>query len=681
MSSEIRVNNTILAVYAKCGKLSLARKFFDKMDGKDKVSWNSIITGYCLTGKIEEARWLLSLMQKDGFEPGLVTWNIFITSYNQLGNCDLAMEVMKEMEGCGITPDVVTWTSMVSGLAQSNRIVQALDMFREMLLVGVEPNAVTLMTAISACASFTALWKGMELHSIAVKMGLDEDVLIRNSLIDLYSKCGKLEAARQVFDMILEKDVCTWNSMISGYCQAGYCGKAHDLFMSMLQSGIAPNVITWNVMITGHMQNGDEDLAMDLFQRMEKDGTIKRDTASWNSLIAGYLQNGQKNKALGIFRQMQLYCVRPNPVTILSLLPACANLVDAKKVKEIHACVFRHNLLSDLSVLNSLIDSYAKAGNLVYSRKIFDRMSTKDIVTWNTMIAGSVLLGCSNTALALLEQMKNVGLKLNRGTFLSVISACGLGGMVEKGKQIFSSMTEDYFVLPSMEHYVAMVHLFGRAGRLEEAVEFIENMTIEPDFSVWSALLIACKVHGNVNLAIYAGERLLELKPGNALIQQFVLQMYATRGNSDESFNARKAYKGNDTERSLGWSWIEVRNVVHTFVAGDQSKPNSEILHSWVKKMAGEIRKPESHQGLFFLEEENEEISGVHSEKLAIAFALIGSTQASKSIRIIKNLRICSDCHRVAKFISMTHGCKIYLKDPACLHHIKDGHCSCGDYW
>ncbi|XP_059634420.1 pentatricopeptide repeat-containing protein At1g19720 [Cornus florida] len=681
MSSETRVNNSLLAVYAKCGNLSLARTFFENMEGKDTVSWNSIITGYCQKGEIGEARRLLDLMYEEGIEPSLVSWNILIMSYNQLGNCDIAIETMKEMESFGIAPDVFTWTSMISGFAQNNRRSQALELFRKMFLEGVEPNGITLMSAISVCASLKALSKGKELHSIAVKMGFSGDVLVGNSLIDMYSKCGgELEAARRVFDMVLEKDAYTWNSMIGGYCQAGYCGKAHDLFMKMHESDVPPNVITWNVMITGYMQNGDEERAMDLFQRMEKDG-VKRNTASWNSLIAGYLQNGHKNKALRIFRQMQSFRVRPNSVTILSVLPACANLVAAKKVKEIHGCIFRRSLESELSVANILIDAYAKSGNIVYSKTIFDKMSTKDIITWNTLIAGYVLHCCSYAALDLFDQMTKMGLKPTRGTFVSLISAYGLLGMVDEGKRIFSGMSEDYHILPGLEHCAAMIHLFGRSGRLEEAFKFIEGMAIEPDFSVWDALLTACRVHGNIRLAVHAVERLFELETGNALFQRLVLQTYELRGISDDYLNVRKPGIRNDSKESVGWSWIEIKNTVHTFVAGDKCKLNAETLYSWIRSVEGEIGGPYSHAGLCIEEEEWEEIDGVHSEKLAFAFAFTVSPQTSQTIRIVKNLRMCGDCHRMAKFISKTHGREIYVSDSKCLHHFKNGHCSCGDYW
>lgn len=679
MSSEIRVNNSLLAVYAKCGLLGCGKKLFESMEMRDTVSWNSIIMAYCHKGDIIEARRLLNLMRLQGVEPSLITWNILVASYNQLGRCDEALEVMKEMEGNGIMPDVFTWTCLISGLAQHNRNSQALELFQEMILNGVTPSEVTLTSTISARASLKDLRKGIELHSLVVKLGFDGEVIIGNALVDLYSKCGKLEAARLVFDMIPEKDVCSWNSLIGGYCQAGCCGKAYDLFMKMHEFDVSPNVITWNVLITGHMQNGDEDQALDLFWRMEKDGSIKRDAASWNALIAGYLQNGQKDKALGIFQKMQSFGFKPNAVTILSILPACANLMGAKKVKEIHCCVLRCNLENELSISNSLIDTYSKSGSIKYSKTIFDGMSTKDIISWNTLIAGYVLHGCSSEALKLFHQMKETGIKPNRGTFSSVISSYGLAKMVEEGKRMFSSMSKEYRIVPGLEHCVAMVNLYGRSGRLEEAIDFIDSVTMEHDVFLWGALLTASRAYGNLHLAIHAGEQLLKLDPGNVVIYQLLLQLYVLRGIPEESVTVMRPRKRNHHEESLSWSWTEINNAVHVFASGQQS--NSDIPGSWIKQKEVKTEGSSSCNRLCIKEEENEDITRVHSEKLALSFALINSPQSSQAIRIVKNLRMCEDCHRTAKIVSQKYEREIYIHDSKCLHHFKDGYCSCGDYW
>lgn len=679
-SSRSRVSNALLGVYAKCGKLSLARRFFEEMDERDMVSWNSMISGYCHRGENDEAHRLFDMMYEEGVEPGLITWNILVAGYNHSGDCDAAMQLMNKMRDFGVTPDVFTWTSMISGLSQKNKIVEALELFREMLLVGVQPNGVTIASAISACASVKSLEKGKELHSFAVKIGLSDNVLVGNAIIDMYSKCGELEAAREVFDQVYEKDVYTWNSMIGGYCQAGYCGKAYDLFMKLQKSDVKPNVVTWNVMISGYIQNGDEDQAMDIFHQMGKGEIVKPDTSSWNSLISGYLQIGRKNKALGVFRQMQYLDFRPNPVTILTILPACANLITANKVKEIHACVIRRGLDSQIAILNSLIDTYAKSGNIVYSRSVFDGMSSKDVITWNTLMAGYVLHGCSDDSLAVFDQMKKEECPPNRGTFVSLILAYSHAKMTEKGEQIFHSMTKDHQIVPGCEHYAAMVNLFGRSGRLKDAIRFIESMEMEPDSAVWEALLTASRCHGNLALTIHAGEHLLKLNPGNSMTNHLVSQAYSLCGRSLNPLKERSSPGHRDTKRDCGSSLLGFKNMVYSFVSGDFS-PGFNSLYTWLKNLAVNIERPVSSGMLGIHEEEEEEICGVHSEKLALAFALVSTEYKVKRIRIVKNVRICEDCHYTAKYISSSYGCEILLHDSKCLHHFKNGRCSCGDYW
>ncbi|KAL0557923.1 hypothetical protein IC582_006480 [Cucumis melo] len=680
LSCYLRVSNSILTAFVKCGKLSLARKFFGNMDERDGVSWNAMIAGCCQKGKGDEARRLLDTMSNQGFKPGLVTYNIMISSYSQLGNCNLVIDLKKKMESVGLAPDVYTWTSMISGFAQSSRISLALDFFQKMILAGIEPNTITIASATSACASLKSLQKGLEIHCFAIKMGIAREILVGNSLIDMYSKCGKLEAARHVFDTILEKDIYTWNSMIGGYCQAGYCGKAYELFMRLRESNVMPNVVTWNAMISGCIQNGDEDQAMNLFQIMEKDGGVKRNTASWNSLIAGYHHLGEKNKALAIFRQMQSLNFSPNSVTILSILPACANVMAEKKIKEIHGCVLRRNLESELAVANSLVDTYAKSGNIKYSRTIFDGMPSKDIITWNSIIAGYVLHGCSDSAFQLLDQMRKLEIRPNRGTLASIIHAYGIAGMVDKGRRVFSSITEEHQILPTLDHYLAMVDLYGRSGRLTDAIEFIEDMPIEPDVSIWTSLLTACRFHGNSRLAVQAAKRLHELEPDNHVIYRLLGQAYALYGKFEQTLKVRKPGKESAMKKCTAQCWVEVRNKVHLFVTGDQSK--LDVLNTWIKSIEGKVKKLNNHHQLSIDEEEKEEkIGGFHCEKFAFAFGLIGSSHTRKSIKIVKNLRMCADCHQMAKYISAAYECEIYLSHSKCLHHFKNGHCSCGDYW
>ncbi|KAK9102381.1 hypothetical protein Sjap_019635 [Stephania japonica] len=684
IGASVQVGNSLLSMYAKCGELRLARKLFEKMDEKDGVSWNSIISGHCQFGMDEEALRLFHQMQDQGVQPGLVTWNILIASHSQCGKCKLAMELKEEMKRCGIVPDVVTWTSMISGFTKNNKSNQALGLFRDMLMEGIEPNAMTIASATTACVSLKTLKKGKELHSVGIKIGAIGDVLVGNSLIELYSKCGDLEAAQRAFDLILEKDVFTWNSMIGGFAQAGFCGKAYDVFMKMLDSGVLPNVITWNTMISGYIRNGDEDHAMDLFGKMEEQGAVKRNTASWNLLIAGLLQHERKDKALAILRQMQASGVLLNSITLLSVLPACANLIARKKVKEIHCCVIRRKLESDVSVTNSLIDTYAKAGDMTCARSIFVTLCTKDVISWNSLMNGYGVHGSPDITLDLFDHMKSLGVRPNRGTFACVLLAHSLAGMVDEGKQTFSCMSEEYHISPGLEHYSAMVDLLGRSGRHGEAAKFIDEMNLEPDFSVWNALLRASRIHGNIGLAIHSAENLIAIEPQNIIVRRLLTQLYDLDGRTVDSPTKRNPRKRNVATKIIGCSWTEVKNEVHSFMTGDQSMPYSASLYAQLDSISREIKtmKPDSHKAEICIDEEDkEEICGVHSEKLAIAFALINSPDSVHCIRVIKNFRMCGDCHRNSKLVSLLRGREIYVHDSKTLHHFKDGRCSCRDYW
>ncbi|XP_039144833.1 pentatricopeptide repeat-containing protein At1g19720-like [Dioscorea cayenensis subsp. rotundata] len=644
---EAQVGNAILAMYAKCGIFGAAKKFFRKMAVKDLVSWNSIISAHCQCGEHEQAFRLFERMKDEGIEPSVVTWNILISSYNHLGHTDEAMQLMKQMESSGVVPDVFTWTCLISGFVQNNRINEALDLFIDMQNAGVEPNEMTIACVISACASLKCLRKGRELHSYAIKRDSATSVLVGNALVDMYAKCGSLDNAERVFDAIRGKDVFTWNTMIGGYAQFGSCGKAYELFCKMEDSGVQRNVITWNVMISGYIQNKAEDQAMELFHRMEREG-IRSNTASWNALIAGTLGNGNLDKALNIFRQMQSVSVKPNSVTILSILPACANLVSGWKVKEIHASLLHSGLDSDLAISNCLIDTYSKSGDLGSALMVFNGISSRDLISCNSMISGCIMHGCPQLAQNLFNKIKKEGIKPNHAILARIIDAYAISGMVNEGKEFYSRMFEEYELSLTMEHYAAIVHLYGRSGRLREAAEIIEKMPMEPDSTVWHALLTAARVHGNIKLASLAAEHLIKIYPRSYRIRRLLLHIQALSGRTSEGLKALKPIPEiNNVDHSYGSCCLVVKHNVYTFLTGAKPKNSLE------------------------LSEEEEEVTGAHSEQLAIVFTL-KNVPSFQKIRIIKSIRMCAACHSAAKLISRSHRNEILLKDPGCLHRFKD---------
>uniref|UniRef100_A0A0D9X7B4 DYW domain-containing protein n=1 Tax=Leersia perrieri TaxID=77586 RepID=A0A0D9X7B4_9ORYZ len=675
---DVPVGNSVLVMYAKCGDLVCARKVFEKMACRDLGTWNSMIFGYCQSADWEEARRLLDAMRQEGTEPGVVTWNTLISSYARSGDLDVAMELLGQMEESGVAPDVVTWTSLVSGLVHMDRSDEALRCFIRMRLAGVEPNGMSIASAISACACLKLLNQGRELHSHAIKVGSVNNVLSGNSLVDMYAKCGEIVSAQRIFSEIPEKDIFSWNSMIAGYAQAGYCGKAYELFCKMENYDVRRNVITWNTMISGYIRNGDDERAFELFQMMESYG-VKRDTATWNILIAGSVHNGYYDRAFRIFRQMQSLLMRPDYITILSIIPAFANLIASWKVREIHACVFHHNLELDGKIANALINAYSKSGDLASACAVFDMHPSRNIISWNCIILAHLLHGSPNEALILFSQMKQEGVLPDHTTLVAVIKAYGLMGKISEGSQTFLNMANDYNITPELDHYVAMVDLLGRSGRLKEAYELIDAMPLIPNSTVWEAFLSAAVRHGNVRLAHLAARELSAIDPGDHRVQRLASSLQDLTGKSVDVPKETAPNKGRKSDEVEGCS-VEIRNNVYVFSNGDIVGLEDTVaeLKSMMIKMGHSML--DIGVGSLDVEEEKEEIVGVHCEKLAIAFGISNSSHFKK-IRIIKTARMCNHCHSFAKLVSKKYERHILIKDPKCLHKFEDGKCSCEDYW
>ncbi|KAG0479779.1 hypothetical protein HPP92_010637 [Vanilla planifolia] len=676
---ETYVGNSILSMYAKCGELNMAKETFDQLNVKNAVTWNSIISAHSLCGKNDEAFKLFKQMRNAGIEPGVVTWNILISGSNQSGKPILALELMKEMEKSRIAPDVFTWTCMISGLLQNNKIHQALDLFQEMWTSGVNPNNMTVASVISVCATLKYLKNGRELHGYAIKIGGSTNLLVLNSLIDLYGKCRKLEDAERIFNCCDDKDIFTLNSMIRVYMQEGYCGKAHELFLRMKTFCHQQNVVTWNVMISGYIQNREDDQAIQLFQRMEVEG-VRKNAATWNALISGFLQNGKTNSAFRVFRQMQL-SEKPNSITILTLLPSCANLVSAWKVKEIHAYVLRSCLHHDLPIGNSLINAYAKSGDIAIAQALFNTLQHRDFISWNSIIAGCILHGNSHAAQELFRRMSHDSVKPDQTSHISMIYAYGLEGLVNDGKELFKRMIELY-PSPCMSLYSAMIELFGRSRRLAEAYRVIKEMPVEPDSSVWNSFLTAARFCGNTKLEAIAAEQLSRLEPKILMIQELASQLEAAWTNSSEVSNVKKPQKSKNGFDINSCCLLEDGPKLHVFCSDttpvfESTSPKfKEFI--WLRKEIN-ARIPDFMDAWGAIEEEWED-DEFHCERKAILFSLLNKPPF-KVIRIIKNVSMCTRCHATAKLVSKVYRRVILIKDGTSLHHFRDGKCSCKDYW
>ncbi|KAJ6354244.1 hypothetical protein OIU76_003147 [Salix suchowensis] len=453
------------------------------------------------------------------------------------------------------------------------------------------------------------------------------DVHIRSAGIQMYGSFGEVEGARRMLEEDGNSDVICFNAMIDGYLKCGEVEAAKELFWSMEDK----NVGSWNVMVSGMAKCGKIEEARELFNEMKEKNEI-----SWSAMIDGYIKGGYYKEALVVFNEMQREKIRPRKFVLSSVLAACANVGALDQGRWIHAYVNKNSNSFDAVLGTALVDII----------RIF---------------------------------------RPNGITLLGVLSACAHSGMVDEGLNILNCMEEVYGIEPGMEHYGCVVDLLGRAGLLGEAEEVIYSMPMEPSAAVWGALLGACRKHGDVELGERVGKILLELEPQNSGRYALLSNIYARAGRWDDVENVRKLMKERAVKTSTGISMIDFDGVVHEFKMGDGSHPQMKhiylMLKNMIKRLKMEGYSPNTSQVLFDTEEEDKEAElQYHSEKLAIAFGLI-NTKPGATIHVVKNLRMCEDCHSAFKLISQVYDREIIVRDRARYHHFKTGTCSCKDFW
>eukprot|EP00268_Persea_americana_P035836 TRINITY_DN35339_c1_g1_i4.p1 TRINITY_DN35339_c1_g1~~TRINITY_DN35339_c1_g1_i4.p1 ORF type:complete len:647 (+),score=132.64 TRINITY_DN35339_c1_g1_i4:121-2061(+) len=548
----------------------------------------------------------------------------------------------------------------------------ALHLFDTMLQSGLTPNSFTFTFLFQSCANSLALRPGLQLHSMVVKNSMRADVFVRNSIIRFYSVCAELDDARKVFDEGGELDVVSWNSMIDGCVRNGEVFDALHLFDRMPER----NVVSWNSVISGLVQCGRLDDAQRLFDEMPE-----RNIASWVVMISGCAQNGLAKEAMEVFQEMQLLGQESNAAVLVSVFSACSQLGALSNGIWIHTYIQKNSVKMDTLLSAALIDMYAKCGSIDLAMQAFGSCSEKDVFVYTAAIHGLAINGLGEEALLVFENMRSKGIRPDCICFMAVLCACSHMGLVEKGLYYFNSMVEVHGIEAELDHYACIVDLLGRAGLLEEAEGFITSMPIKPDNIIWGALLGACRIHNNAEMARRIGNSLIESDHGYVLLSN----IYAEASKRDDAEEVRKTMKRRRIKRVPGSSSIEVNGIVHEFVAGDRSHQKADEIYMAWEEIVKEIRKvgyAEDTRVVIFdvNEEEKEGLVGYHSEKLAVAFGFI-STEPGSLLRIVKNLRICQDCHSALKLVSMVFKRKIVVRDRKRFHHFEGGSCSCVDYW
>ncbi|PKI64231.1 pentatricopeptide repeat-containing protein At2g29760, chloroplastic-like [Punica granatum] len=618
-------------------------------------------------------------------------------------NLDYALSVFDRAP----KPTLLSWNVIIKCHVENHRSHDAISLFCE-LLHEFTPDSFTLPCVIKGCSRLGVVEEGKQLHGLAMKIGLGTDKFVQSSLVSMYAKCHDIGSARNVFDEMPEKDLVSWNSLIDGYARCGEvdlalevfnempekdcfswtalvdgfskCGKvdtAREIFDSMPNR----NLVSWNAMINGYMKSGDSVNAACLFSQMDM-----RDLITWNSMIAGYDLNGKFKDAVDVFSEMLWDGFSPNRATLVSALSAVSGLATLSKGRWIHSYMVKNAFELDDVLGTSLIDMYSKCGSIESALAVFQSIQSKKLGHWTAIIVGLGMHGMAGEALHLFSKMRRAGLKPNGITFIGVLNACNHAGLVDHGRCYFEMMRREYGIEPTIEHFGCLVDLLCRAGRIKEAKNVIDGMPMKPNKIIWMSLLSGSRIQGNISIGEYAAHKLIEIAPETISCYILLSNMYAAAGHWEKVSQVREMMKSKGISKDPGCSSIEHQGTLHEFIVGDKSHGQTRQIYWKLGEMREKLKKvghvPDTSQVLLCIEgeEEKEAELETHSERLAIAFGLI-SIEPGIPIRIMKNLRVCNDCHSVTKLLSKIYNREITVRDNSRFHHFRNGSCSCNDFW
>ncbi|RHN78397.1 putative tetratricopeptide-like helical domain, DYW domain-containing protein [Medicago truncatula] len=698
--------------------------------GMETCIQNSVVGMYVKCGDVDLAETVFFDIER----PSLFCWNSMIYGYSQMYGPYKALQIFNRMP----ERDEVSWNTLISIFSQHGFGVQCLAMFVEMCNQGFSPNFMTYGSVLSACASTSDLKWGAHLHARILRMEHSLDLVFGNGLIDMYAKCGCLDLAKRVFKSLREHDHISWNSLITGVVHFGLGEDALILFNQMRRSSVvldefilptilgvcsgpdyastgellhgytiksgmgssAPvgnaiitmyakcgdtdkadlvfrlmplrNTISWTAMITAFSRSGDIGKARGYFDMMPE-----RNIVTWNSMLSTYVQNGFSEEGLKLYVSMRSNGVQPDWITFTTSIRACADLAIVKLGMQVVTHATKFGLSLNVSVANSIVTMYSRCGLIKEAKNTFDSIDDKDLISWNAMLAAFAQNGLGIKVIDTFEDMLKTECKPNHISYVSVLSGCSHMGLVAEGKHYFDSMTRVFGISPTNEHFSCMVDLLGRAGLLEQAKDLIEGMPFKPNATVWSALLGSCRVHHDLRLAETAAKKLMELDVEGSEGYVLLSNMYSESGELDNVADMRKLMKVKGIRTSRGCSWIEVDNRVHVFTVDETSHPQIKEVYLKLEEM---MKMIEDTGKYITVESSVHRSKKYHSEKLAFAFGLL-NLPSWMPIHVMKNLRVCDDCHLVIKLLSLVTSRELIMRDGYRFHHFKDGICSCKDYW
>ncbi|KAF5734143.1 pentatricopeptide repeat-containing protein [Tripterygium wilfordii] len=574
----------------------------------------------------------------------------------------------------------------------------------------------SLVSLIKSCSQYSHL---LQIHAYVISTSLLQLPFISLPFLSrvALSPLRSLSYSRQVFDHLSDPYVSHYNTMIRAYSLSNSAEEGFNIYQELRRRGIHANALSSMFVIKCCVKfcslNGGEQIhgcllkdghqsdslllttLMDLYSNCEKgeeackvfDEMPQRDTVSWNVLISCYLRNRRTRDALVLFDSMKsgAYGCQPDDVTCLLILQACTSLGALEFGEGVHRYIEERGYGNALNLSHSLIAMYSRCGCLERAYGVFEGIRNKNVVSWSAMISGFAMNGYGREAIEAFVEMQRLGILPDEQTFTGVLCACSHCGFVDEGMMFFDRMRKEFGIMPNIRHYGCMVDLLGRAGRLDEAYQFIVSMGIKPDSTIWRTLLGACRIHRHFTLGERIIGHLIELRAAEAGDYVLLLNIYSSIGNWDKVSELRAFMKEKGFQTTPGCSTIEVKGVVHEFVADDYSHLRNDEIYEKLDeinkqlKIAGYVAEITSELHNLGAEEKGYVLS-YHSEKLAIAFGVL-ATPPGTTIRVAKNIRTCVDCHKFAEFVSAVYNRVVIIRDRTRFHHFREGHCSCNGYW
>ncbi|KAL4589703.1 hypothetical protein LXL04_002611 [Taraxacum kok-saghyz] len=615
------VASSLVDMYGKNGALEDARKVFDNMPERNVVTWNAMMVTYAQNGMHEEAIRLFHDMRTQGIQPTVVTMVTFISAsanlyaieegkqghaiaistgldtgnimgtslINLYSKSGLVMDAEKIFNKI-INKDTVAWNLMISCYLHNNQIEKTISLCREMLSQHLRFDSVTLTSITTSAGNAQNLKLGKSAHCQIIRTDLMSDVAVSSSLVDMYAKCNKIQDARTVFTLTGTKDLVLWNTLLAAYAEIGSSGETLNLFYKMQLEGLPPNTESWNSVILAFLKNGQVKEAMISFSEMKSSG-LEGTLVTYTILIFGLVQNGFVDDSISIFQEMQENGIKPNNISIVGALSACKTRASLQLGKAIHGYISRHEMGINVILATSIIDMYAKCGNISYARNVFDMIFVKELPLYNAMISGYASHGCATEALAVFQDLQNDGFDPDEITFTSVLSVCRHCGLANEGLGVFVDMIRKYGVKPSMEHFGCVAGLLSKCGN-NEAFRFVESMQFEPDSHILGCLLDSCRENSGseTDVVKYLMEKLMKIEPMNSGNYVAVSNAYAGKGMWNEVSELRSLMRENGIKKSPGCSWLQIGKEVHVFVANDRSQSRTDEIYSTLALLRKEMQ-------------------------------------------------------------------------------------------